>query len=72
MHLSSLFNRIKGKQNLHNALEGTIDTNSIEFKLATKIKLMIEEKYKVSVSKSETEYFAMLLQSLKQEDKSQR
>lgn len=30
---------------------------------------MIEEKYKVSVSKSETEYFAMLLQSLKQEDK---
>lgn len=36
LHLSSLFNRIKGKQNLHNALEGTIDTNSIEFKLATK------------------------------------
>ena len=31
LHLSSLFNRIKGKQNLHNALEGTIDTNSIEF-----------------------------------------
>ncbi len=72
LHLSSLFNRIKGKQDLHNALEGTIDTNSIEFKLATKIKLMIEEKYKVSVSKSETEYFAMLLQSLKQEDKSQK
>lgn len=72
LHLSSLFNRIKGKQDLYNALEGTIDTNSIEFKLATKIKLMIEEKYKVSVSKSETEYFAMLLQSLKQEDKSQK
>ena len=46
--------------------------NSVEFKLATKIKLMIEEKYDISVSKSETEYFAMLLQSLKQEDKSQR
>lgn len=72
LHLTSLFNRIKGKQNVHNVLEGTINTNSIEFKLATKIKLMIEEKYKVSVSKSETEYFAMLLQSLKQEDKSQK
>lgn len=72
LHLTSLFNRIKGKQNVHNVLEGTINTNSTEFKLATKIKLMIEEKYKVSVSKSETEYFAMLLQSLKQEDKSQK
>ena len=72
LHLTSLFNRIKGKQNVHNVLEGTINTNTIEFKLATKIKLMIEEKYKVSVSKSETEYFAMLLQSLKQEDKSQK
>ena len=72
LHLSSLFNRIKDKQKLHNALEGTIDINSTEYKLATKIKLMIEEKYSVSVSKSETEYFAMLLRSLKQEDKSQK
>lgn len=72
LHLSSLFNRIKDKQKLYNALEGTIDINSTEYKLATKIKLMIEEKYSVSVSKSETEYFAMLLRSLKQEDKSQK
>ena len=33
---------------------------------------MIEEKYDVTVSKSETEYFAMLLQSLKQEDNSRK
>lgn len=72
LHLSSMFNRLKTEQPIHNILEGTVDSNSIEFKLATKIKLMIEEKYEISVSKSETEYFAMLLQSLKQEDKLQR
>ena len=72
LHLSSMFNRLKDEQPIHNVLEGTVDMNSVEFKLATKIKLMIEEKYDISVSKSETEYFAMLLQSLKQEDKSQR
>ena len=72
LHLSSMFNRIKSEKNIYHLLEGTVDNNSIEFKLATKIKLMIEEKYDVTVSKSETEYFAMLLQSLKQEDNSRK
>lgn len=72
LHLSSMFSRMKSDNPIHNVLEGTVDRNSVEFKLATKIKLMIEEKYDISVSKSETEYFAMLLQSLKQEDKSQK
>ena len=72
LHLSSLLNRAKGKQSTYNLLEGTVDINSVEFKLATKIKSMIEQKYSVSISESETNYFAMLLQSLKQEDKSQK
>lgn len=72
LHLSSLFNRAKNEQSIHTLLEGTVDTNSVEFKLAVKIKLLIEEKYSVPISKAETEYFAMLLQSLKQEDRAQK
>ncbi len=72
LHLSSLFNRVKGAQGTRNLLEGTVDKSSVEFELAMKIKQMIEDKYKISVSQAETEYFAMLLQSLKQEDKSQK
>ena len=72
LHLSSLLNRAKGKQSTYNLLEGTVDINCVEFKLATKIKSMIEQQYSVSISESETNYFAMLLQSLKQEDKSQK
>ncbi len=72
LHLSSLFNRVKDGQQMHTLLEGTVDKHSIEFELAVKIKMMIEEKYKMSVSEAETEYFAMLLQSLKQEDNSQK
>lgn len=72
LHLSSLFNRAKDKQPVHNLLEGTVDRNSVEFKLAINIRAMINEKYNVSMSKSETEYFAMLLQSLKEEDNSQK
>lgn len=72
LHLSSLFGRLKGHQEIHNLLEGTVDVSSPEFAAAMKIKDMIERKYKVSVPPAETEYFAMLLQSLKQEDKSQK
>lgn len=72
LHLSSLFNRVNDGKLLQNNLAGTVDKNSVEYKLASKIRFMIKQKYKLNISQSETEYFAMLLQSLKQENTSEK
>jgi len=68
LHLSSLFARIKEKKQFRNSLSGMVNTDTIEFSIAQEIKKMIEEHYNINIAASETEYFAMLLQSLKEED----
>ncbi|WP_196600216.1 sigma-54-dependent transcriptional regulator [Pectinatus frisingensis] len=69
LHLSSLFARIKEKKQLRSSsLSGMVDTTTIEFELAQEIKKIIEQHYDLVIADSETEYFAMLLQSLKEED----
>ena len=68
LHLSSLFARIKEKKQFRNSLSGMVNTSTLEFELAQEIKEMIEQHYNIVIAASETEYFAMLLQSLKEED----
>ncbi|WP_196594089.1 sigma-54-dependent transcriptional regulator [Pectinatus sottacetonis] len=68
LHLSSLFARIKEKKQFRNSLSGMVNTATPEFEIAKEIKKMIEDHYNVDIAASETEYFAMLLQSLKEED----
>ncbi|MDQ0204133.1 sigma-54-dependent transcriptional regulator [Pectinatus haikarae] len=68
LHLSALFARNKEKKQFRNSLSGVVNTSTLEFELAQEIKKMIEDHYNIKIAVSETEYFAMLLQSLKQED----
>lgn len=68
LHLSSLFARIKEKKQFRNSLSGMVNTSTLEFELAQEIKSLIESHYNIEIANSEMEYFAMLLQSLKQED----
>ena len=72
LHLSSLLNRTQVGNTNVNLLEGAVEYSSLEYKLATKIKALVEDKYNISIAKAETEYFAMLLQSMKQEDKANK
>lgn len=51
-----------------NSISGMVNTSTLEFELAQEIKEMIEQHYNIVIAVSETEYFAMLLQSLKEED----
>lgn len=67
LHLSSLLNRVQNGTKSTNLLSNTINENSVEYKLAQKIKLLVEAKYKIAIDKEEAHYFAMLLQSMKKE-----
>lgn len=69
LHLSVFFKRIKSQQPLSShAIEGTVSKDTEEFHLAMEIKQKIEEHYHILVPPAEIEYFAMLLNSLKEED----
>lgn len=69
LHLGVFFKRIQEKQPLSGtAIEGAVSHDSEEYRLALQIKEKIEDYYHIAVPDAEVEYFAMLLNSLKEED----
>lgn len=73
LHLSAFLKRVKsGGAILSNELEGTIEKEAPEFKIALEIKERIEKRYRVEVPQAETEYFALLLDSLREEEPAEK
>ncbi len=66
LHLSSLFARLREKKKPKAVLTGMADAATLEFSVALEIKAQIEKHYDIVIDASETEYFAMLLQSLRE------
>jgi transcriptional regulatory protein LevR/transcriptional regulator with AAA-type ATPase domain len=73
LHLSVFFKRIKSHEPLSShTIEGTVNQDTGEFHLAMEIKQKIEKHYHIIVPPAEIEYFAMLLNSLKEEDDNEK
>ena len=69
LHLSAFLKRVKAKEEIHyTEIEGAIDKSSISFQTALEIKAMIEEHYHIVVPHTEIEYFALLLESVEDEE----
>ena len=69
LHLSAFLKRVKAKVEVHyTEIEGAIDKSSLAFQTALEIKDMIEEHYHIVVPHTEIEYFALLLESVEDEE----
>lgn len=65
LHLSAFLKRLKENETIsYSEIEGAIPRDSLEFKVAVEIKEKIESYYNVEVPKEEMEYFALLLESI--------
>ena len=73
LHLSAFLKRVKAKDEMHyTEIEGAIDKSSLAFQTALEIKDMIEEHYHIVVPHTEIEYFALLLESVEDEDSEEK
>lgn len=73
LHLSAFLKRVKAKQELsYSEIEGALPADSLEFQVALEIKDKIEEHYHIEVPKAEIEYFALLLSSVKEDEKDEK
>jgi transcriptional regulatory protein LevR/transcriptional regulator with AAA-type ATPase domain len=73
LHLSAFLKRVKAKQELaYSEIEGALPTDSLEFQVALEIKDKIEAHYHIEVPKAEIEYFALLLSSVKEDEKEEK
>lgn len=73
LHLSAFLKRIKAKQELpYSEIEGAMPQDSLEFQVALEIKNKIEHHYNIEVPKVEIEYFALLLSSVKEDEKEEK
>ena len=73
VHLSAFLKRVKAKDEMHyTEIEGAIDKSSLAFQTALEIKDMIEEHYHIVVPHTEIEYFALLLESVEDEDSEEK
>jgi transcriptional regulatory protein LevR/transcriptional regulator with AAA-type ATPase domain len=73
LHLSAFLKRVKAKQELsYSEIEGALPKDSLEFQVALEIKDKIEEHYHIEVPKAEIEYFALLLSSVKEDEKEEK
>lgn len=69
LHLSAFLKRVKAQEPLsYGELEGTTPKDSLEFQVALEIKDKIEAHYHIEVPKAEIEYFALLLESIDEEE----
>ncbi len=73
LHLSAFLKRVKAKQELsYSKIEGALPADSLEFQVALEIKDKIEAHYHIEVPKAEIEYFALLLSSVKEDEKEEK
>ncbi len=73
LHLSAFLKRVKSKDDLaYSEIEGAIPRDSLAFQVAVEIKEKIEEHYHIEVPRAEIEYFALLLESVEDEDKEEK
>ncbi|MBP2633385.1 MAG: levR [Firmicutes bacterium] len=73
LHLSAFLKRVKAKQELsYSEIEGALPADSLEFQVALEIKDKIEDHYHIEVPKAEIEYFALLLSSVKEDEKEEK
>ena len=73
LHLSAFLKRVKAKDEMHyTEIEGAIDKSSLAFQTALEIKDMIEEHYHIVVTHTPIEYFALLLESVEDEDSEEK
>jgi len=73
LHLSAFLKRVKSKDELaYSEIEGAIPRDSLAFQVAVEIKEKIEEHYHIEVPRAEIEYFALLLESVEDEDKEEK
>lgn len=73
LHLSAFLKRVKSGETFGgNELEGAMPSDSMEFQVALEIKDQIEAHYHIDVPKAEIEYFALLLDSLREEEQEEK
>ena len=69
LHLSAFLKRVKAGEELsYKEIEGTTPHNSLAFRVALEIKEKIESHYHIKVPPAEIEYFALLLESVEEEE----
>jgi transcriptional regulatory protein LevR/transcriptional regulator with AAA-type ATPase domain len=69
LHLSAFLKRVRNNQTLANSeIDGAVEKDSLEFRTAMEIKEKIEDRFDISVPSAEVEYFAILLNSVDEDE----